>query len=197
MEDEENTTGPAREIRVIVYCPRSKNIFKGEIKMPIGACFSRNRCTSVEQIDGRTMRSTCRLQDTFMEAVVEIMVKLPDLEIKGVKGEVSRAGKASCLEPTDCLEKVVGVRIGPSMQKIFEGLLGSDTECRQLIFMLEECCHGVILSFTKGTVQKFPEGEEEAIRFLADDVRKHIRLYNRCAAFAPGSRIVEGIEPPQ
>jgi hypothetical protein len=83
------------------------------------------------------------------------------------------------------------------MQKIFEGLLGVETEFKQLTFMLEECCHGVILSFTKGTVQQFPEDEKEAIRFLADDVKKHIRLYNRCAAFAPGSRIVEGIEPPR
>lgn len=165
--------------------------------MPRINCFSRNRCTSVEQVDGQTMRSTCRLQDTFMEAVVEILVKLPDLEITGITGEVKRADKTSCLEPTDFLAKAVGVRIGPSMKKIFDGLLGGATECGQIIFMLEECCHGVILSFTKGTVQKFPEDEEEAIAFLAEDVRKHIRLYNRCAAFAPGSRIVEGIEPPQ
>jgi len=160
-------------------------------------CFSRNRCTSVERVDERTMRSTCRLQDTFMEAVVEITVRLPDLEIAAITGEVQRADWRSCLEPTDFFEKAVGVRIGPSMQKIFEGLLGEATGCRQLIFMLEECCHGVILSFTKGAVQKFPEDEEQAIRFLAEDVKKHIRLYNRCAAFAPGSRIVEGIEPPQ
>lgn len=164
--------------------------------MPRVTCFSRNRCTGVEQLDGQTMRSTCRLQDTFMEAFVEITVKLPDLEITGVKGEVQRADKTSCLEPTDFLEKVIGVRIGPSMQKIFKGLLGGARSRGQLIFMLEECCHGVILSFTKGTVEKFPQDEAEAIKYLADDVRKHIRLYNRCAAFAPGSRIVEGIEPP-
>lgn len=165
--------------------------------MPRVACFERNRCTSVEQMGDQTMRSTCRLQDTFMEASVEIVVKLPDLEITGIEAEVKRADKASCLEPTDFLEKAIGVRIGPSMQKIFQGLLGEASGCRQLIFMLEECCHGVILSFTKGTVQKFPEDDEQAIKFLAEDVKKHIRLYNRCAAFAPGSRIVEGIEPPQ
>lgn len=164
--------------------------------MPRITCFSRNRCTGVEQVDAQTMRSYCRLQDTLMEALIEITVTLPDLEITGIRGEVKRAHEASCREPAGFLEKVIGVRIGPSMQKIFEGLLGRATECRQLIFMLEECCHGVILSFTKGTVQKFPEDEKEAIRFLAEDVKKHIRLYNRCAAFAPGSRIVEGMESP-
>jgi hypothetical protein len=165
--------------------------------MPRITCFSRYRCTSVEQMDAQSMRSTCVLQDTFLEAAVRIMVKLPDLEIAAITGEVKRADRGSCLEPTDFLKKVVGVRIGPSMQKIFEGLLGEATKCRQLIFMLEECCHGVILTFTKSAVQKFPQDEAEAIKYLADDVRKHIRLYNRCAAFAPGSRIVEGIEPPQ
>jgi len=164
--------------------------------MPRVTCFSRNRCTCVEQIDDQTMRSTCRLQDTFMEAFVEITVKLPGLEITGVRGEVVRDSKASCPEPTDFLRKATGVRIGPSMQKIFKGLLGGDGSGGQLIFMLEECCHGVILSFTKGTVEKFPQDDREAIEYLADDVRKHIRLYNRCAAFGPGSRIVEGIEPP-
>jgi hypothetical protein len=165
--------------------------------MPQVTCFSRNRCTSVEQLDLHTIRSACRLQDTFMEAVVEITAKLPDLEITSVKGEIWRSHRASCNDPTGSLGKVVGVRIGPGLQKIFEGLLGGTGLCRQLIFMLEECCHGVILSFTKGAVKKFPEDEEEAIRYLADDVKKHIRLFNRCAAFAPGSRIVDGIEPPR
>lgn len=165
--------------------------------MPRVTCFSRNRCTGVEQLDAQTIRSSCRLQDTFTEAVVEITARLPDLEITAARGEILRSPKTSSLEPAALLEKVVGVRIGPGMQKIFDGLLEGSGLCKQLIFMLEECCHGVILSFTKGTVQKFPHDEEEAIKYLACDVKKHIRLYNRCAAFAPGSRIVEGIEPPR
>jgi hypothetical protein len=164
--------------------------------MPRVACFSRNRCTSVEQVEDHCIRSTCRLQDTFTEASVEIEVRLPDLEIKGIRGEIKRCEKGPCTDATASLERAIGVRIGPGMHKIFGGLLGEATACGQLVYMLEECCHGVILSFTKGTVRKFPEEEEEALRFLAEDVRKHIRLYNRCAAFAPGSRIVEGIEPP-
>jgi len=28
-------------------------------------------------------------------------------------------------------------------------------------------------------------------------VKKNVRLYNRCAAFAPGSSMVEGITPPE
>jgi hypothetical protein len=65
--------------------------------------------------------------------------------------------------------------------------------------MVEECCHGVILSFTKDTLVATPRPKdvEEAGAFYAEMVKKNIRLYNRCAAFAPGSRLVEGVEPPK
>jgi hypothetical protein len=164
--------------------------------VPLINCFSRNRCTNVEQIDDTTMRSTCRLQDTLMDAFVEIKVRLPDLEIISVEGEIKRTHQKSCLETTDFLERVIGVRIGPGMQKIFEGLLGGATDCRQFVFMLEECCHGIILTFTKENVLKWPEDQEALLKYLSNDVKKHIRLYNRCAAFAPPSAIVDGIEPP-
>ena len=117
--------------------------------MPLINCFSRNRCTNVEQIDDTTMRSTCRLQDTLMDAFVEITVRLPDLEIVSVEGEVKRTQQESCLGTTDFLYRVKGVRIGPGKQKIFEGLLGSATDCKHLVFMLEECFHGIILTLTK------------------------------------------------
>ena len=160
--------------------------------------FSRNRCTSVEQVDDHTMRSTCRLQDTLTDAFVEIMVQLPDLEITGISGVIRRAYQEECLNPTDSLQKVIGVRIGPGMLKIIEGLIGAATDCKQLAFMVEECCHGVILSFTKDVLISSPRptDADKAKEFYAQMVRENMRLYNRCAAFAPGSPIVEGIEPP-
>jgi len=160
--------------------------------------YSRNRCTSVEQIDDQTMRSSCRLQDTLTHAYVEIMVKLPDLEITGARGEVQRTYQAACRKSDLRLEKVVGVRIGPGVLKIIRGLVGEETDCKQLAFMVEECCHGVILSFTKDVLLNDPRPEDraEAQEFYGNMVRENIRLYNRCAAFAPGSFMVEGIEPP-
>jgi hypothetical protein len=90
----------------------------------------------------------------------------------------------------------VGVRIGPGVLKIIKGLIGESTECRQLAFMVEECCHGVILSLTKNEIGLAPEDPEKAKDFYKGLVMDNIRLFNRCAAFAPGSSIVEGIEPP-
>ena len=48
--------------------------------------FSRNRCISVEQLQEDRFKASCRLQDAFIDASVEIIVKVPDLEIMDVDG---------------------------------------------------------------------------------------------------------------
>lgn len=164
--------------------------------MPDLTSFSRNRCVSVEQIDSRSMRSSCRLQDSLMDASVEITVALPDLEITDTSCKVKRTCMEQCRESEDCLQKVIGTRVGPGMLKIIRGLLGEATDCRQLIFMVEECCHGIILSFTKDMLAMAPQGKELTVEDCRKMIIDNIRLYNRCAAFAPGSSIVEGIDPP-
>jgi len=158
--------------------------------------YSRNRCITVEQLDEKTLISTCRLQDTLTDACVKIWVSLPNLEITEGSAEVYRTYQEECRNSPKALEKVIGVRIGPGMLKIIKGLAGEETECSQLIFMIEECCNGVILAFTKETILSIPSPKEgtESKEFYAEMVRKNVRLYNRCAAFAPGSPLVEGID---
>jgi len=163
--------------------------------MPNLIDFSRNRDTSVEHVDEETLRARCFLRDTLMEAEVEILVKLPDLNITEARGRIVRDERGIEV-PLEDLGKAVGVRVGPGMAKILSGLIGEDFPCPQLIFMIEECCHGVILYFTKDELAQAPDDLEGARDFFAQMLRKSIRLYNRCAAFAPGSSITEGIEPP-
>jgi len=158
-------------------------------------CFSRNRCTSVEQIDDQTMRACCRIQDPLMDAFVEIRVKLPDLEIAGAFGKIRRSAEGHQEETVQPLDHAVGVRIGPGLKKILKGLLGSSAVHKQLIFMLEECCGGVILTFTKDVLINAPKDRLSEKDFFENFVRSNPRLYNSCAAFAPGSPLVEGIEP--
>jgi len=164
--------------------------------MPDILCFSRNRRTSVEQIDAQTMKSSCCLQDTLTDAFVEIRVRLPDLEIIEARGEFRRSPHGDCPALDRALETVNGVRIGSGMLKIIRGLIGAVTDCSELAFMVEECCHGVILAFTKDTLVACPPAETEQVGYYRNLVRDNIRLYNRCAAFAPGSSIVKGIDPP-
>ena len=159
--------------------------------------FSRNRRTSVEQIDDRSIKSTCILQDTLTDAFIEILVRLPDLEITSARGEFRRTYREECRISKEALQKVVGVRIGPGMLKIIKGLMGEYTDCGEMIFMVEECCHGVILTFTKQSLLDRPKDIEDIHEFYANMVKENVRLYNRCAAFAPGSSLVEGFEQPK
>ncbi|WDN90674.1 hypothetical protein BuS5_03645 [Desulfosarcina sp. BuS5] len=154
--------------------------------------YKRNRSTCVEQMDDYTMKSYCRFQDTFTEAYVEIMVCLPDLEITGATGEFTRSLRNECLiDINESLKRVIGVRIGSGMLKILKGLMGAKTDCRELIFMVEECCHGIILAFTKKKLLFSPKDEKEKHEYYANMVKENIRMYNRCAAFAPGSSFVD------
>ena len=158
-------------------------------------CFSRNRNTIVEQIDETTMRASCSLRDTLTDARVEIVVTLPDLEITDAKGELRRSAGEVDPGVVQSLKKVVGVRIGPGMRKIIKGLLGKSEIEKQLGFMLEECCDGVILTFTKDVLKNAPRDGSKEREFFENMVRNNPRMYNSCAALAPGSPLVDGIEP--
>jgi hypothetical protein len=160
-------------------------------------CFSRNRCTSVGQMDEKTMRSSCRLQDTLTDALVEVIVKIPDLEVMDVSGEIRRSVGDEEINVVEALKKVVGIRVGPGMKKIIKGLMGESEIERQLAFMVEECCEAVILTFTKDVLLHAPKDKLKEREFFENMVRSNPRLYNSCAALAPGSPLVEGIEPPK
>jgi hypothetical protein len=159
-------------------------------------CFSRNRCLQVEQTDDQTLRASCRLQDPLLEAFVAIQVKLPDLEITGAQGQIWRSPGSREIDVSDSLRKAVGVRIGPGLKKILKGLLGDSPVQKQLTFMVEECCGGVILAFTKGVLRQAPKDKLTEKDYFKNFVQSNPRLYNSCAAFAPGSPLVEGIELP-
>jgi hypothetical protein len=157
-------------------------------------CFSRNRYTNVDPIDEHTLKASCRLQDGVTDCYVEVMIKLPDLEISNIKAEVGRGRTRLNSQDMMQLKKVVGVRIGPGILKIIKGLIGNREGLEQPAFMVEECCQGVILYFTKDDLAKVPLDEDEERIYYNKMVKGNLNLYNRCAAFAPGSSFVEGIE---
>jgi len=160
-------------------------------------CFSRNRCTGVEQMDEQTVRASCYLQDHLMEASVEIRVKLPDLEITGAGGKIMRSVRRENLNVEESLRNAVGIRIGPGLRKILRGVMGKSEIHKQLTFMVEECCNGVILAFTKDILRQVPKDQRNEKEYYEKRLRANPRLYNNCAALAPGSPLVEGIERPQ
>lgn len=159
-------------------------------------CYSRNRATSVEQIDETTLVSTCRLQDSLTDAEVTLNIRLPELEIVDARGAFTRIRGDACTGFENAISKVKGVRIGAGMKKIIRGLVGEATDCMEVAVLVEECCHAVILAFTKDMLTLVPKELTQEKDFFTNMVKENIRLYNSCAAFAPGSPIVEGIDPP-
>ena len=157
-------------------------------------CYSRNRCTNVEIVDEQTMLAACSLQDSLTEAFVRLKVKLPELEIIQADGKFIRTHRAKDVDVAAALDKIAGVRIGAGMKKIIRGLIGEVTDNQTLPVLIEEACHGVILAFTKDMLALVPKEAEQEKDFFTRMVKENIRLYNRCAAFAPGSPLVEGID---
>jgi len=165
--------------------------------MPHVYCFTRNRSTSVEHGQDGFVRARCRLQDSLMDATVEIRVRLPDLELTDVRGEVYRSEQDIPPDALESLRKATGVRIGPGLVKIMKGLVGDRDDVRELLGMLDECCQGIILSFTKDALAKAPEERSKAKDYYAQLLKENVRLYDSCIAFAPDSPLVEGMKPPK
>jgi hypothetical protein len=157
-------------------------------------CYSRSRSTSVEQVDEETLISTCSLQDTLSEAFVRIRVQFPELMILYAEGKFIRTSTGEDIPVDAALEKVKGVRIGAGMKKIIRGLMREVTNNEELPYLLEECCHAVILAFTKDALALAPKEDAQSTEFFQKMVKENIRLYNGCAAFAPGSPLVEGLD---
>jgi hypothetical protein len=162
--------------------------------MPEILSFSRNICTVVEQIRDDLMTSSCRLQDTLMDAYVKISVKIPDLEINGIEGKLERSFSGEKIDVEEAFNKIMGTRVGPGIRKIIRGFIGNSATEKQLAFMVEECCSGLILSFTKDQMKKIPKDPEKARHFFENLVRENPRLYKGCAALSPGSPLVDNIK---
>ncbi|MFZ5570749.1 MAG: hypothetical protein ACOZF0_10110 [Thermodesulfobacteriota bacterium] len=157
--------------------------------------FSRSRITSVEKKEEGRLTAVCRLVDTLCDMKVAVVVNVPEMEIIQVQAAIERSPDPNERTALAELPKLAGIRIGPGMTKIFKGIVGPATADSQLLFMLEEACNGVILSLTREMALQVPEDQDLTADAYQTMVKANIRLYNRCAAFAPGSSLVAGITP--
>jgi hypothetical protein len=156
--------------------------------------FSLNRSTNVESREDGNLLSVCQLRDTFTDAEIRMVVKMPDLEIAEISGYCRHAYLDEIDDLNASLQKVLGVRVGAGMLKIIKGLLGEAENLDQIVYMVEEACHGVILYLTKKILLKAPDDAAGKQVFYANMVKKSIRLYDRCAAFAKGTPLVKELE---
>ncbi len=125
-----------------------------------------------------------------MEAWVEILVKSPDLEIVEVRGQVRRSGEGDRADISPDLQQVLGARVGPGIKKIIRGLIASGPMRETLSNLLDECCNGVILSFTRDVLVLAPRDRAGEKDFFSSMVRANPRLYNSCAALSADSPLM-------
>ncbi len=155
--------------------------------------FARSRTTNVEQVEQGLLKTVCHLNDTLTEMRVEVLIKIPDMEIKEIRGDIHRCFDSAERHALDLLPEVVGVRVGPGMSKIFKGMVGEEAADTQLLFMVEEACHGVILSSTKDMATMGPNEDDLPAELFRELAKANTRLVGRCAAYAEDSPMVKGV----
>jgi hypothetical protein len=128
-----------------------------------------------------------------MEAWVQVLVKSPNLDIIQAAGEVRRFRQDDRLDLSEDLQKVIGTRVGPGIKKIIRGLLKDNSFVEPVSILLDECCNGVIMSFTKDILVSAPKDREGEKEFFASMVRANPRLLNSCAALSEDSPLMEAL----
>jgi hypothetical protein len=150
--------------------------------------FTRNKVVEVEPLAEGALSISWRLVDSLTEAEIHMKVRLPDLEIMEGKARVLRSPHPECTSGQDSIQKVVGVRVGPGLRKIVDGLMGGSSGCVELIEGVLECANAAILHFTVPQIQANEKGsEEERRKRYQDMLRFNPRLVGSCIAFADDS----------
>ena len=91
--------------------------------------FMRNKVVEVEPLTDGNLSVCWRLVDTFTESEIRTTFRLPELEIVKAEARILRSPHPECLQAPPLLQKVVGVRVGPGVRKIVQGLLGGEIGC--------------------------------------------------------------------
>jgi hypothetical protein len=156
--------------------------------------FMRTKVVEVEPLADGNLSVSWRLTDTLAEIELRTTFRLPDLEIVAAEARIRRSPHPECVQASRLVQKVVGVRVGPGVRKIVQGLLGGECGCKEWVEGILESCNAVILHFTVPQIQETEKGsEEERKRKFQSMLRFNPRLMRSCVAFADESPLMEGI----
>jgi len=156
--------------------------------------FMRNKVVEVEPLADDALSVLWRLVDTLTDAEIRLQFRLPDLEITAAEARMGRIPHQECCSAPALIQKVVGVRVGPGLRKIVQGLMGGSPGCSELTEGVLECCNAVILHFTVPQIQENAKGtEEERRKKYQAMLRFNPRLVRSCIAFADDSPLMQGL----
>jgi len=157
--------------------------------------FMRNKVVEVEPLSEGALSVSWRLVDSLTEAEIRLKFQAPDLEIKEAEARMERFPHPECSEAPGLIQKVIGIRVGPGLRKIVQGVMGGSCGCAELTEGVLECCNAVILHFTIPQIQANEKGTEEERRMRYQEMlRTNPRLVRSCVAFADDSPLMEGLK---
>lgn len=157
--------------------------------------FMRNKWVEVTRQSRTNVEVRGHLRDTAASLVLDLVVKLPDLEIVAAETKIERAPHGMCEQAAGLMEKAKGIRIGPGLRKIIMGVMGGPGGCRILVNLFMECCNAVILSFTVPQIEKILQGSEaERAEGFRGMLRMNPRLQRSCVAFADDGPLMRGLQ---
>lgn len=156
--------------------------------------FLRNKVVEVEPLSDGAVWVSWRLTDDLLNAVVNLTVQPPDLEIVHAEARLERLVPNAWRSAPELIKKIEGVRVGSGLRKIVQGLLGGKSGCPILAQAVLESSNAIILHFTRPVLQAGErlEGKDEQ-RFLRDLVKNNPRLVRSCVAFQDDSPIMKDI----
>jgi hypothetical protein len=156
--------------------------------------FMRNKVVEVQPLADGNLSVSWRLTDTLTEIELCTTFRIPDLEIVAAEARIRRSPHPECVQTSGLVQKSVGVRVGPGVRKIVQGLLGGESGCQEWADGILESCNAVILHFTVPQIQENEKGtEEERKKKFQAMLRFNPRLVRSCVAFADDSPLMEGI----
>lgn len=157
--------------------------------------YVRNKhCTAIDRPDG-TVLARASVDETAFSARVEMVVALPGLEIVSIDAGIDRCFIERCRDTASLVKKAQGLRVGPGIIKLVNGMVGGTGGCPRLADLILECSEQVILRFTLDPIRKIlDKSGQEMIDAYREFLGQNPRLAGSCIAFAEGSPLREGVE---
>ena len=154
--------------------------------------YTRNKHATTIDLDNGDVLTRTSVEDTFFAAAIEIVIKVPDLEMTSIKGEIKRAFHEECQQAIPLLQKMVGLRVGTGIIKSVNSLVGGKKGCPRLADLILECCDQVILRFTAPSLREVvSKTGEQYIEAQLELVKGNPRLIDSCIVFKEGSPLRE------
>ncbi|MBN1375592.1 MAG: DUF2889 domain-containing protein [Dehalococcoidia bacterium] len=154
--------------------------------------YSRNKLTTVEDLQDGSLRVKVTSNDTCFSLALEMSIKIPDMEIAAIKGKIVRSPYAKCSQALSILQEAVGVRIGTGLIKNINAFIANEQGCRRLADMILEGCDQVVNRFTYSTIHQGKDIKPEELRAAQIEfLKSNPQLIGSCIAYAKDSPLVK------